>query len=71
MLIIDLSQCIVELKIYRKLPHIYYAASTNTNEGELQSLLHPSISFEIIHVDHFGPIVESSKDLKYIISKWL
>jgi len=41
-------------------------ASPNRFEGELQSEYSPKSPFEIIHIDHFGPLQETNKKYKYV-----
>lgn len=42
-------------------------ASVNSREGELQIERYPNLPFEIIHVDHFGPLPETADGYKYIL----
>lgn len=41
-------------------------ASPNRFEGDLRSEYSPKDPFEIIHIDHFGPLQETDKKYKYV-----
>lgn len=42
-------------------------SAVNSREGQLQETDHPSLSFEIVHIDHFGPLKEASDGSKHIL----
>lgn len=42
-------------------------ASTNSREGNMQITDSPSFPYEIVHVDHFGPLKEASDGSKHIL----
>jgi len=42
-------------------------AAINTREGEMQFTNLPSVPFEIMHIDHFGPFKEASEGFKHIL----
>lgn len=39
----------------------------NSREGEMQITDSPSFPFITLHIDHFGPIIESSNGFKHIL----
>lgn len=41
-------------------------SASNSCEGEMQITENPAFPFQIIHMDHFGPIVESEHGFKHI-----
>lgn len=42
-------------------------SAANRNEGEMQSVPNPGLPFEIIHVDHFGPLQDTEDGYKHIL----
>jgi len=42
-------------------------AAINAREGEMQITDLPSVPFEIMHIDHFGPFKEASEGFKHIL----
>lgn len=41
--------------------------SPNVKEGEMQLVESSTIPFQTLHVDHFGPIIETKKEFKHIL----
>lgn len=41
--------------------------ATNTREGELQLTENISVPFQVLHIDHFSPLKESTEGLKHIL----
>jgi len=41
--------------------------STNVREGELQTTCTPTLPFQVVHADHYGPLIESDDGRKYIL----
>jgi len=41
--------------------------STNARKGELQTTLTPNVPFQVVHMDHYGPLIESSDGRKHIL----
>jgi len=41
--------------------------STNVREGELQTTFTPNIPFQVVHTDHYGPLIETSDGRKHIL----
>ena len=41
--------------------------SNNTKKGEIQYVETPQLPFEIVPLDHFGPMIESRNKIKHIL----
>jgi len=42
-------------------------SSTNSREGEMQIMENVTIPLQVLHADHFGPLIESSKGYRHIL----
>jgi len=47
---------------------IYFSVPSGKTEGHLHNIPKGNLSFQTIHIDHYGPLEKSGKGYKYIFS---